>query len=368
MDIISVVILIFLLVLIGLLIFTIVLLTQKLKATSNSNESLMLHQRLDQVSASVQEQLNAVVSQINERLKETSQTLADANKTIGDRLDSATSVIGSVNKSLGRLEEGVREILDVGNNISSLQDLLRAPKFRGGVGEFLLENLLAQIMPSEHFQTQYAFKSGEKVDAVINIGQNLVSVDSKFPLENFKRLLETVQEEEKRSLKKRFIQDVKKHIESISQKYILPDEGTFEFAIMYIPAENVYYETIIKDDVVSDDASIYSYALAKKVIPVSPNSFYAYLQVIVLGLKGLKIEKSAQRIISALSSLEGEFGKFREDFDTVGKHISNTKSKYDDAQKRLDKFSYKLSNTHNSSSGGYIEHKKRSHRKWIKKG
>ncbi|MFH0839198.1 MAG: DNA recombination protein RmuC [Candidatus Omnitrophota bacterium] len=332
---------------------------KKLKDITQSKESdqtlIMLHQRVDQVSNMVQSQLNAVATQVNERLKETAQVVSTAHKTIGDRLDSATNVIGNVHKSLGRLEEGVKEVLNVGKDISSLQDLLRAPKFRGGIGEFLLDNLLAQILPIEHFASQHAFKSGEKVDAVIKVGQYLVSVDSKFPLENFKRILEAKSEEEKKPLRRKFIQDVKKHIDSIAQKYILPDEGTFEFALMYIPAENVYYETIVKDETSSEDSGLYSYALSKKVIPVSPNSFYAYLQVILLGLKGLKIEKSAKQIISGLASLHTELGKFKEDFELVGKHLSNTKSKYDEAEKRLDKFSEKLLHTSSTQNIEYKE-------------
>jgi DNA recombination protein RmuC len=350
---------IILLVLLGFILFLIKIFNQRLKELSqpkdNDQTLTMLHQRLDQVSNTVQTQLNTVVGQMNERLKETSEALATAHKTIGDRLDSATNVIGNVHKSLGRLEEGLKEVLTVGKDISSLQDLLRAPKFRGGIGEFLLENLLAQILPAEHFEAQYTFKSGEKVDAVIKIGPHLVSVDSKFPLENFKRVLETRTDEERKSLKRRFIQDVKKHIDAIAQKYILPDEGTFEFALMYIPAENVYYETIVKDESALDESGIYSYALLKKVIPVSPNSFYAYLQVIILGLKGLKIEKSAKQIISGLSSLQGELNKFKEDFEILGKHLSNTKSKYDDSEKKLDKFTEKLLNTTSMPSIEYKE-------------
>ncbi len=347
-----------LLILLVIMFFIFKTFNQRLKELSQPKENdqtlILLHQRLDQVSNAVNAQLNAVISQVNERLKDTSRILESTHKTIGDRLDSATNVIGDVHKSLGRLEEGVKEVLTVGKDISSLQDLLRAPKFRGGVGEFLLENLLAQIMPSEHFQTQHTFKSGEKVDAVIKIGQHLVSIDSKFPLENFKRVLEATTEEEKKSLKKKFIQDVKKHIDIIAQKYILPDEGTFEFAIMYIPAENVYYEIIVKDETAQEESGIYSYSLSKKVIPVSPNSFYAYLQVIILGLKGLRIEKSAKEIISGLLSLQGELNKFKDDFEILGKHLSNTKSKYDDAEKKLDRFTDKLLNTGASTS---IEHK-----------
>ena len=147
---------------------------------------------------------------------------------------------------------------------------------------------------------------------------------------------------EKEDLRKKFITDVKKHISEIAKKYILPDEHTFDFALMYVPAENIYYETILKDENFGDDRSIFSYAIQKRVIPVSPNSFFAYLQVIVLGLKGLQIEKSAQAISQSISRLQGDLGRFKKDFDVLGSHLGNAKSKFDDADKRLEKFSDKL--------------------------
>ena len=173
------------------------------------------------------------------------------------------------------------------------------------------------------------------------LGNGMVPVDSKFPLENFKRVIETTDEAGQRAARKQFARDVKKHIDAIASKYILPDEGTFDFALMYIPAENVYYETIIKDED-SAEASLSAYALSKRVIPVSPNSLFAYLQAIVLGLRGLRIEKSAQEIIAHLARLKGDFARFNEEFDTLGKHITNVKNRYDDAAKRLEKFDNKL--------------------------
>ncbi|TAJ77278.1 DNA recombination protein RmuC, partial [bacterium] len=227
-------------------------------------------------------------------------------------------------------------------DIASLQEILRAPKLRGGLGEYFLADLLGQILPPDHFSMQFAFRSGEKVDAVVKIGGSLVPVDSKFPLENFKRMLDAVAEDEKGKARKQFASDVKKHIDVIAAKYILPDEGTYDFALMYIPAENVYYETIIKDDAGGGDKSLSHYALSKKVIPVSPNSFYAYLQAIVLGLKGMKIEERAKEIIQYLSRLEGDFSRFKEEFNLVGKHLGHAQSSYQGAEKRLDQFGQKL--------------------------
>jgi DNA recombination protein RmuC len=267
-----------------------------------------------------------ISSQVNERLAQMNQTLGQT-----------TGVFGNVKEQLGRLEETNRQIYEIGKNISSLQELLRAPKFRGQIGEFLLENLLAQVLPKDYFMMQYRFKSGEAVDAVIKIGQGLVSIDAKFSLENFQKMIATQDEQEKNAFRKKFIQDVKMRIDEVAAKYILPQENTYDFALMYIPAENVYYETIIKED-------IFSYSMSKKVIPVSPNTFYAYLQVICLGLKGLKIEENAKNILKNLSALTVEINKFREDFDILGKHLCGASTKYEDSQKKLDRFSERLTN------------------------
>jgi DNA recombination protein RmuC len=170
----------------------------------------------------------------------------------------------------------------------------------------------------------------------------MVPVDAKFPLESFQRMIASSEGEEQKKNKREFTRVVKGHIDSISGKYILPDEGTFDFALMYIPAENVYYETIIKDEGLGGERSLLSYALEKRVIPVSPNSFYAYLQAIALGLKGLQIEKKAQEIMQYLTRIRGDFNRFKDDYDTLGGHIERARKKYDDASKSLDRFGDKL--------------------------
>lgn len=278
-----------------------------------------------------------ISSQVNERLGQMSQTLQEANKIISQNLGSTASVFGNVKEQLGRLEVTNKQIVDISRDISSLQELLRAPKFRGAMGEVLLENLLSQVLPKQHYDTQYRFKSGDAVDAIIRLGERLVPVDAKFSLENFQKMLETQDEQAKTVLRRKFISDVKNRIDEVSSKYILPQENTYDFALMYIPAENVYYEVIIKED-------IFSYSMSKKVIPVSPNTFYAYLQVICLGLKGLKVEENAKNILKSLSALGIEIDKFKEEFNTLGSHINNANSKYLDSQKRLDKVADKLTN------------------------
>ena len=160
---------------------------------------------------------------------------------------------------------------------------------------------------AEHFRLQHQFKNGDVVDAVILIGANFVPVDSKFPLENFRRVVEAATESERIAARKQFLRDVKRHVDAIATKYILCDEGTYDFALMYVPAENVYYETIIKEDNAGDERQLFGYALGKRVIPVSPNSFYAYLQTILLGLRGMKVEERAHEILNTLARLRADF-------------------------------------------------------------
>jgi DNA recombination protein RmuC len=301
-----------------------------------------LTQAVDGSTQLIHQQLGQVLGNVNERLKESTEVLQQTQHSLGERLDNAARVVGNVQKSLGSLEEANRRIYEVGKDIASLQEILRAPKLRGGLGEFFLGDLLSQILPAGHFTLQHAFRSGERVDAVIKLGGSLVPVDSKFPLENFKRIFDGATDEEKNKAKRSFVTDVKKHIDAIATKYILPDEGTYDFALMYVPAENVYYETIIKDDAMGSEKSLSTYALTKRVIPVSPNSFYAYLQAILLGLKGMKIEERAKEIIQYLSRLESDFTKFRDDFDLVGKHLGHAQTCFQSADKRLDQFGQKL--------------------------
>jgi len=278
-----------------------------------------------------------VSSQVNERLKEMNQSLQQANRDLAQNLGSTANIFGSVEEKLGRLEETNRQICEISKDISSLQNLLRAPKFRGEIGETLLESLLSQVLPKEYFQVQYKFKTSDTVDAVIRLADKLVPIDAKFPLENFQRLLTAVSDEEKQSYRKSFISDVKSRIEEIASKYILPQEDTYDFALMYIPAENVYYEIIIKENLLS-------FAMQKKIIPVSPNTFYAYLQIICLGLKGLKVEENAKQILKSLSALTNDVDKLKDDFNLLGSHLNNASRKFDDSQKRIGRLSDKLIN------------------------
>lgn len=282
--------------------------------------------RDDQALVLLQNQVNALNAQV-------AQSMETTRESMNIRLDKAAQVIQGVSGQLGQLGEASRRIFDLGKDISSLQEILRAPKLRGNLGELFLGDLLAQILPAEHFRLQHSFGSGETVDAVIALKAGLVPVDAKFPLENFRVLVAAAGENERKLARKNFLRDVRKHIDAIASKYIRTDEGTFDFALMYIPAENVYYESIVRDDEFGSEMSLFNYALGKRVIPVSPNSFYAYLQTILLGLKGMRIEESAREMLNQLASLGKEFGRFEESFRLVGQHLGNSQGKFEEAEK-----------------------------------
>jgi len=291
------------------------------------------HKARSETLATVKEELHQFATHMT-------QQMGQVGSGVQQQLQHVGQVVGAVQGSLGKLGEVTQRVFDVGRDIAGLEQLLKSPKIRGGVGETLLENLLAQMLPREQYALQHAFATGDRVDAAIRLGDRIVPVDAKFPLENFRRILEAAEEEKRPPLRRAFLRDVKNRVDEIAKKYILPDEGTFDFALMYIPAENIYYEIIVRDD--SEEDSPAAYALARRVVPVSPNTFYAYLRVIVLGLRGLRIERDAQEIQARLGRLRGDLDKFREAFDVVGRHLTNARNKYDDAAAGLGRLEGKL--------------------------
>jgi DNA recombination protein RmuC len=282
-----------------------------------------LQQRIEGLDQRLTGSLNAVQQNMNQSLASTAETMKGVGET------------------LGGLSQSAQRILEVGQDVSALHDILKPPKLRGGFGELLLENLLGQILAQSSFTIQYRFRNGEAVDAAIHLGNGLVPVDSKFPIESFRRLLDAQDDEERKAHRRAFIRDVKGHVDAVT-KYIRPDEGTFDFALMYIPAENIYYETIVKDELEVGDGGLSAYAMEKKVVPVSPNSFYAYLQAIALGLKGMRVEERAQEIVGRLHRLDGDFKRLRRDFEILGGHIDHARGKYEDLDKGLGRFGDRL--------------------------
>jgi DNA recombination protein RmuC len=300
---------------------------------------------MTQMATSMNQQISGLKESVAARLAENVQTVQTSGRQVGDSLGQALQAVSEVRQQLGRLHEASERIREVGQDVSSLKQILQAPQFRGGLGEFLLEEVLAQLFPSELYSMQHTFESGERVDAVLRVGQGLIPIDSKFPLDSFRRLIEASSagaESDTRQARRQFRADVRKHLDDIARKYIRPKENFYDFALMYVPAENVYYEAIIREEHGSEETGLFEYALAHRVIPVSPNTLFAYLQVIALGLKGLKVEERAQKILEGLGQLDVDLKKLQTSFDKVGTQLQYAQSNYGEAQKRLTEFTQHL--------------------------
>src|SRR5947208_282213 len=262
--------------------------------------------------------------------------LGEFDTKVDRRLQDATKQTNALYKQLGAVGQATEQLAEQAKGLGELQQILRPPKARGGFGELLLGHLLADRLPPTAYALQYGFAGGERVDAVIKVDR-LVPIDSKFPLDNFERMLGADNDIERQQFEKAFARDVKTHIDAIASKYIRPDEGTYDFAFMYLPSAAIYYELAC-----GKTGALLEYAHTKRVLPVSPTPLTAYLQVVVLGLKGLQIEQHAHEVMAYCAQLQKDFGRFKEDFDLVGKHLGNAENKFVDAEKRLDKFETKL--------------------------
>jgi len=296
---------------------------------------------LGAVNCNVAERLEAMNRQLGERLNENVKAMSGTSKEVNDRMAHVQGIFAELQKQVGGMSEQARHLAELSKSIADLQHILTAPKLRGGFGEEQLENLLAMVFAREQYRTQYAFSSGDRADAVLMFPQGMVAIDSKFSLENFRRITEVETELEKKAARRDFLKDVRKRVDEIASKYIRPAEGTLPFALMYIPAENVYYEAIIRDE---DDTGLYEYCAQKRVMPVSPNSLYAYLHTIVVGLKSLHVSQQAESILRQMESLRFELEKFTDVYDKLGTHLKNAGKSYDDSTRALGKLENRVQN------------------------
>ncbi len=262
---------------------------------------------------SMQITLESTNRSLNDAMRGSSADMTKAlqmnSKQLNDRLDTAARVIGDLKQHLGEMSE-------VGRGIRSLQEFLQSPKLRGNIGEQVLADMIGQTFPKQSFHLQYPFRSGGKVDAVLKTDAGLLCIDAKFPMENFIRMHKSEIENERKVAKKEFISDVKRHVSDISKKYILPEEGTLDFALMYVPSESVYYE-------LTTISEITEYARQIRVYPVSPNTLYAHLQVLLLSFQGKEMEKKSVEVFRLLRGIQKEHGRVDKDLQVLGKHIQN---------------------------------------------
>jgi DNA recombination protein RmuC len=259
------------------------------------------------------------------------QKLSRNMQLFNSRLDNAATVIAQVQKSIGEFSEIGRSMLD-------LQQFLSSPKLRGNIGEQVLKELLAQYFPPGTFTLQHAFSSGERVDAAVKTSQGIIPIDSKFPMENYRKLVEGTGEE-RIKMRKLFEQDIKKHIQDISRKYIVVGEGTVDYAIMYIPSESVYYEVLSNQELIE-------FAGTKHVLPVSPLCFYAYMKAILMSFEGQRIQTQAKEILTVLRSIKKDYEKTEEAFSVLNKHVTNAYNQSSTVSKVFASLGQKLASTH----------------------
>ena len=274
-------------------------------------------------------QLSERNAEVDRRLVGVTETmdrrLGELDTKVDRRLENASQTANKIHERLGKVDEATTQMLDRAKDLARLEQALRPPK-----------NLLRDRLPPSAYEMQYTFDSGERVDAIVRADRT-IPVDSKFPLDNYIRLVEAEADDERQLAERQFGRDVKQHIDAIAAKYIRPDEGTYDFAFMYIPVEAVYYELAC-----GKTGALLSYAHERRVFPVSPTTFTAYLQVIALGLRGMQIEEHAHEVMAYVADLRRDFDRFADDFDKVGTHLGHAQSKYHEAGKRLDKFGTKL--------------------------
>lgn len=287
---------------------------RKLSSLTQPKEDTALFEWLKSMQSSLETTNKTLNDAMRNSSHDTAKILQENTRQLNERLDKAAAVIRDVGKEVGQMSE-------IGRSMKELQDFLKSPKLRGNIGEQVLKDLISQMFPKNSFNLQYQFKSGEKVDAAIKTDAGILPIDSKFPMENFQKMSKAADEKEKKSFEKEFISDVKKHIDSISRKYILPSEGTMDFALMYVPSESVYYELVNLTDLME-------HARKSRVYIVSPTTLYAHLQTILLSFEGKKIESRSKEVFRLLRALQIDYEKVNDNMGVLGKHLNNASAQF----------------------------------------
>lgn len=308
----------------------------------------MLNQRLkDLKSSSAVELLKSDVTELSRGINNLQQSVGDKlersstamQTSMQKQLGESAKLVADVTQRLAKLDETNRRVVDVADELKTLQNVLQNPKQRGVFGEYYLESVLENILPTKNYQMQYKFKDNEVVDAVVLLDKGqILPIDSKFSLENYNRMVGTKEKAERQKLLDKVRMDLKGRIDETS-KYIRPSEGTMDFAFMFIPSESLYYDLLIGDVGTGSSArDLIEYAFRdKKVIIVSPTSFMAYLQTVLQGLRSLQIEEQAKDIQIRVGKLGQHIGKFEEYMQRLGNALGVTVGHYNSAHKELGK-------------------------------
>lgn len=292
-------------------------------------------QQLGQLSQNVTKSLEGVTGALQRGVTDSATIAAQAQSAMAGELKNSRETLGQIQQQLGAVQQAGQQM---SQTAQTLQNILGGAKSRGSLGEVALERLLEDALPKERYQRQYRFSSGETADAAIFLRDKILPIDSKFPLDAFRRMSETfsagapAQLEEAR---RAFAVAVKNHADSISRKYVLPNEGTLGIALMFVPSENVYYELLMTSD--AKGLPLDEYCRSRSVIAVSPNTLYAHLQVILMGLQGMQIEENAKQLHASLAGMQKQMENFADVFEKLGTHLKNAQQSYGEADKRFER-------------------------------
>jgi DNA recombination protein RmuC len=295
--------------------------------------------KVDAIGQSVTQRLDNVSKALQDGVKDSANISAQSQTAVRDEIKNSREVMERIQKQLGEVQQAGQQM---SQTAQTLETILGGAKSRGTLGEVTLERLLEDALPKERYQRQYRFSSGEAADAVIFLRDKMLPIDSKFPLDAFRRMGEQTQNQgasqapaQADEARRAFATAVKGHADTIAKKYILPNERTLSIALMFVPSESVYYELLMTSDAKS--MPLDEYCRSKNVIAVSPNTLYAHLQVILMGLQGMQIEENAKQLHASLAGLQKQMENFTDAFGKLGTHLKNAQQSYGEADKRFEK-------------------------------
>ena len=292
-----------------------------------SNQSQAVTAQFAQLAQSVTAQLGQITQQVQSGMASVGTLATGAQKDVSDRLQASTDMLLTIRQQLGEVQQAGHELSEAARQIETV---LGGAKTRGTLGEVALDRMLADALPPATYETQFRFSTGEVVDAVVRLRDKILPIDSKFPLDDYRRLVDSGED-----ARKGFSDTVRKHAESIAKKYILPGEGTLDIALMFVPSEGVYYELLRSEH--AKGAPLDEYCRSKGVVPVSPSTLFSHLRIIFLGLRGMQIEENAKRLLSSLTGLKKQIDNFGEVYEKLGTHLRNAQQSYSDADRKLER-------------------------------
>lgn len=323
---------------------------QKLKQPQDDQSQKLMLDVMEKLRLSVQDGDDKTRKALQDQLDKMTRQLAEHQKgsldTLQKQFGQSAKIIEEVTSKLTKLDETNKQVVGFAEQMKSLENILKNPKQRGILGEYLLESLLGNVLAPQQFQMQYKFKNGEIVDAAIFFKDKIIPVDAKFSLEKYNLIMQENDKKRRETLEKEFKLDLKNRIDETS-KYIRPVENTTDFAFMFVPAEGIYYNLLVYNvgTVEMNTQDLIEYAFKKHVIIVSPTSFFAYLETVLQGLKALKMEESVQEIVKKVGELGRHLKTYQTFMGKLGSNLGTTVSMYNQAAhefKKIDKDVYKI--------------------------